>query len=63
MLQAMIDHPAGCFIALVSLLAFIFVTDQLGMSAWLAWLDRREEARRRDTRDREAANRYGRTHQ
>ncbi len=50
MLQTMIDHPAGCFIALVSLLAFIFVTDQLGMIAWLTWLDRRDEARRRDTR-------------
>jgi hypothetical protein len=63
MLQTIIDHPLGCFIALVSLLAFVFVTDQLGLIAWLRWLDRHEEERRRDKRDREFANRHWRTHQ
>jgi len=58
MMQTTINNPAAWFIALLLLLAFKFVLDQLGLFAWLAWLERREHKR-----GNEAANKYWRTHQ
>ena len=57
-MQMLIHHPAACLIAFLSLVALMFVANQLGLIAWIAWLDivedheedRREEDRREDDR-------------
>lgn len=49
-MQMPIHHPAACLIAFLSLVALMFVAKQLGLIAWIAWLDRREEDRREEDR-------------
>ena len=47
-MQMLIHHPAACLIAFLSLVALMFVANQLGLIAWIAWLDHREEDHREE---------------
>jgi hypothetical protein len=46
MIRTLIRHPAAYFIAFLSLVVLTFVANRLGLIAWLAWLNRREDKRR-----------------
>jgi hypothetical protein len=46
MIRTLIHHPAACLIAFLSLVVLTFIANRLGLSAWLAWLDRRKKKRR-----------------
>lgn len=56
MMQTLIHHAAACLVTLLSLVALTFIAKRLGLTAWIAWLDRRHrldrpgENRRRDDR-------------
>ncbi len=52
-MQMLIHHPAACLIAFLSLVALMFVANQLGLIAWIAWLDYREEDYREEDRREE----------
>jgi hypothetical protein len=58
MIQTLIHHPAADCIALLSLVALVFVFHRLGMNAWIRLLDRRK-----DKQHNEAAEDYWRIHQ
>jgi hypothetical protein len=58
MIQTLIHHPAADCIALLSLVALMFVFDRLGLIAWIPWLNRRK-----NKQHDEAAEDYWRIHQ
>jgi hypothetical protein len=51
-------HPAAYLIAFLSLVVLTLVANRLGLIAWLAWLDRRE-----DMRGGEVTREYWKLHQ
>lgn len=53
MMQTLIDHPAA-LIAFLLLVALTFASHRLGLTAWLAWLDRHKGDRREQKRHGEA---------
>jgi hypothetical protein len=68
MLETLIHHPIASIIGLLFIVALTFGANQMGLMAWLSWLDRRENdsrgSQRRDSGSHgDAATHYWRVHQ
>lgn len=50
MLETLIHHPIAWIIGLLFIVALTFGANQVGLMAWLSWLDRRENDRRENDR-------------
>jgi hypothetical protein len=57
MLETLIHHPIASIIGLLFIVALTFGANQMGLMAWLSWLDRRENDRRESNR-RESPHRH-----
>ena len=62
MIEVLIHHSAACLIAFIFLVVLTFSADRLGLTAWLAWLDRYKGDRRAEKRHSEATEEYWRIH-
>ena len=63
MIQRLIHTPIDGSIALLALVALIFIIDQLGLRAWIAWFNRHEVNRHEGKPNDGASKEYWRVHQ
>jgi hypothetical protein len=63
MLETLIHHPIAWIVGLLFIVALTFGANQMGLMAWLSWLDRRENDRRESPhRHGDATTHYWRIH-